>query len=90
MTDMLAPALPARVFYSVAEAAQLFRLSEMTLYRAINAGEFPAVRVRGRLVVPARAVDELAEAAMDAGTLVDASTWRPDGAAGPAVGEDAR
>lgn len=51
-------------FYSVAEVAEIFRMSSMTVYRAIAAGEFPAVRIRGRWIVPARAVDELIEAAM--------------------------
>lgn len=55
-----------RRFYSVAETASLLGTSEMTVYRAIAAGEFPAVRVRGRLIVPARAVDEIESAAMAA------------------------
>ncbi|MGL4743723.1 MAG: helix-turn-helix domain-containing protein [Dermatophilaceae bacterium] len=54
----------ARAFYSVAETARLLRMSEMTLYRAIRAREFPAVQVRGRLVVPAQAIENLVEAAM--------------------------
>jgi excisionase family DNA binding protein len=54
----------ARAFYSVAETARLLGMSEMTLYRAITAREFPAVRVRGRLVIPARAIENLVEAAM--------------------------
>ena len=41
-------------FYSVAQVAAMFGMSPMTLYRAIAAGEFPAVRIRGRLIVPAR------------------------------------
>lgn len=51
-------------FYSVAEVAEIFRMSSMTVYRAIAAGEFPAVRIRGRWIVPARAVEELIDAAM--------------------------
>ncbi len=39
-------------FYSVAEVAEIFRMSSMTVYRAIAAGEFPAVRIRGRWIVP--------------------------------------
>ena len=35
-------------FFTVAEAAGLLGLSEPTLYRAIRAGEFPAIKVRGR------------------------------------------
>ena len=33
-------------FYSVAEVARMFGMSTMTVYRAIAAGEFPAVKVR--------------------------------------------
>lgn len=51
-------------FYSVAEVAEILRMSSMTVYRAIADGEVPAVRIRGRWIVPARAVDELIEAAM--------------------------
>ena len=50
----------------------------MTLYRAIAAGEFPAVRIRGRLIVPARALDAMAEAAIAEQTVVDASYWVPE------------
>ena len=42
----------------------MFGLSSMTIYRAISAGEFPAIRVRGRLFVPARAVDEMVATAI--------------------------
>lgn len=62
-------------FYSVAQVAEMFGMSAMTLYRAIAAGEFPAVRVRGRLIVPAKAVDAMADAATAAQTVVDANQW---------------
>lgn len=70
----------ARRFYKVAEAAALLDLSEPTLYRAIRAGEFPAIRVRGRLVIPARAIDDMETSALANG-LVDARTYalRPVG-----------
>jgi len=73
-----------RKFYSVAEVAEMFGMSPMTVYRAIAAGEFPAVRIRGRLIVPARAVDAMAEVATDEHTLVDAAGWvhAPAAAAG--------
>jgi len=64
-----------RKFYSVAEAAEMFGMSPMTLYRAISAGEFPAVRIRGRLIVPAQAVDAMADMATDEQTVVDAVGW---------------
>ncbi|GAY08714.1 hypothetical protein TOK_2669 [Pseudonocardia sp. N23] len=65
-------------FYSVAEVAEIFGMSTMTVYRAIAAGEFPAVRIRGRLIVPAKAVDAMVEAAVAERTVVDAGTWVAD------------
>ncbi len=62
-------------FFSVAQTAQLLGMSEMTLYRAISAGEFPAVRIRGRLIIPARAIDEMVDAALAGGRSVDAVDW---------------
>lgn len=67
-------------FYSVAEVAEMFGMSPMTVYRAIAAGEFPAVRIRGRLIVPARAVEAMADVAIAAHTVVDASGWVAEGA----------
>lgn len=65
----------ARRFYSVAEVAEMFGMSPMTVYRAIAAGEFPAVRIRGRLIIPAKAVDAMAEVATTEQTVVDAAGW---------------
>jgi excisionase family DNA binding protein len=62
-------------FYSVAQAARMFGMAPVTLYRAIRAGEFPAVRIRGRLIVPAKAVEAMAEAAVTDQTVVDAASW---------------
>ena len=53
-----------RRWYSVAEVARMFGMAPMTLYRAIHAGEFPAVKIRGRYVIPARALEELEQAAV--------------------------
>jgi excisionase family DNA binding protein len=50
-------------FYTVREAAKIMRCNPKTLYRAIREDAFPAVRVRTRYVVPARAIDELVERA---------------------------
>jgi excisionase family DNA binding protein len=63
-----------RRFYAVADAAELLGLSEPTLYRAIRAGQFPAIRVRGRYVVPAKAIDQMESNAL-AGGLVDAAEY---------------
>jgi excisionase family DNA binding protein len=62
-------------FLKVAAAAAILDMSEVTLYRAIHAGEFPAIKVRGRYVIPARALDEMEEAAVTGGTVVDAADW---------------
>lgn len=70
---------PGQAFYSVGEAARLFGMSEMTLYRAIHAGEFPAVRIRDRLLVPVRAIDAMVDAAIRGG-LVSPTAWRPSSA----------
>jgi excisionase family DNA binding protein len=69
------PASDGARFYSVAQAAEILGTSAMTLYRAISAGEFPAVRIRGRLIVPAAAIEVLADAAVADQTVVDASGW---------------
>ncbi len=69
---------PGARFYSVAHTAGLFGMSEMTIYRAIAAGEFPAVRIRGRLFIPAKAIDEMEQAALASQTGVDAADWVPD------------
>lgn len=68
VTDPSAP----RRFYTVAEAAALMRMSEPTLYRAIRSGEFPAVKVRGRYVVPAKAIDAMESAAVASGLVESA------------------
>lgn len=69
-------------FLSVAAVARILGVSDVTLYRAIHAGEFPAVRIRGRLIVPTKAIHALADAAVADHGLVDASSWSPqaDGA----------
>lgn len=71
-------------FYSVAEVAVILGMSAMTVYRAIAAGEFPAVRIRGRLIVPAVAVDAMVSAAVSGGAMVDASDWVKSDPAGGA------
>lgn len=46
-------------FYDVAEVADMLKMSRMTVYRAINSGELRAVRVRGRILVPAKVIEAL-------------------------------
>lgn len=57
------------VFFTVREAAQLLRVGQATLYRAIREGAFPAVRVRSRYVVPAVVLDKLIAEAVESGGI---------------------
>lgn len=45
-------------FLTVAEVAELMRLSKMTVYRLIHSGEMPAVRVGRSFRVPRSEVDK--------------------------------
>ncbi|WP_330272122.1 helix-turn-helix domain-containing protein [Lentzea sp. NBC_00516] len=65
-------------FYTVPEAAQILRVDAATIYRAIRENSFPAIRLRTRYVVPARAVEELAKQASDTGGVVDVAKWAAD------------
>jgi excisionase family DNA binding protein len=67
-------------FYRVAEVAGLLGLSESTVFRAIRAGEFPAIKVRGTYVVPAKAIDAMESSALATG-LVDSATYDAQGVA---------
>lgn len=78
MSDVAQPA--ERRYYSVRQVAKILGLSSPTLYRAIRAGEFPAVRIRGRYIVPAKALDLLTEAAIT-GASVDRTDWATGGVA---------
>jgi len=68
-------------FLSVPQVARMLGMSPMTLYRAIAAGKFPAVRIRGRLIVPMAALEEMADVAISEQTVVDAAGWVGEGAA---------
>jgi excisionase family DNA binding protein len=76
-----APSEKSPRFYSVAEAARMFQTSQMTLYRAIAEGQFPAVRIRGRLIIPVVAVERMIEAALGGNCAVDAADFVGEGAA---------
>lgn len=55
-------------FFTVAEVAEVMRVSRMTVYRLVHSGELPAVRVGRSFRVPQRAVHEYLRAAFtDAG-----------------------
>lgn len=47
------------LFYTVAEAAALLRVSRDTVYRQIRLGRLAAVRLGARRVVPADAIRQL-------------------------------
>ncbi len=44
-------------FLTVAEVAKIMRVSKMTVYRMVHAGELPAIRVGRSFRVPEDAVD---------------------------------
>lgn len=46
-------------FLTVAEVAELARVSRMTVYRMVHAGELPAIRVGKSYRVPQAAVEEM-------------------------------
>ena len=45
-------------FLTVAEVAALMRVSKMTVYRMVHAGELPAVRVGRSFRVPEKAIQD--------------------------------
>jgi excisionase family DNA binding protein len=50
-------------FLTVAEVASVMRVSKMTVYRIVHAGELPAVRVGRSFRVPEKAVHDYLRAA---------------------------
>ena len=56
---MSEPASGAPRFLTVAEVAEMMRVSKMTVYRAVHSGELPAVRMGRSFRVPAQAVHEM-------------------------------
>src|SRR5262249_46740645 len=62
-------------FYSVAEVARLCRVSSMTLYRASSDGHCTAASTRGRLIVHAKALESMSDAALAEQRAVDAAGW---------------
>jgi excisionase family DNA binding protein len=73
------PVVQGRRFQTVASVARLLDISEVTIYRAIHAGEFPAIKVRGRYVIPTSVVDAMETAALKTGAVVDAADWASAG-----------
>jgi excisionase family DNA binding protein len=55
-------------FVTVAEVAQMMRVSKMTVYRLVHGGDLPAIRVGRSFRVPEEAVHEyLRQAFIEAG-----------------------
>ncbi len=81
MSADAAAEVDGRRWLSVAEVAAELGMCQMTLYRVIKAGQFPAVRVGRRLVIPAAALDAMAAAAVASGAPVSAGDWSRGGVA---------
>lgn len=63
------------LFLTVGEAAAVMRVSTDLVYDVIRAGEFPAVKLRNRYVVPLRALQQLEADSLSAGSVVDVAEW---------------
>ncbi|GGX16594.1 helix-turn-helix domain-containing protein [Streptomyces chartreusis] len=66
---------PNRLAITIDEAAEQLSVSYQTLWRAIRDGEFPGIKIRGRILVPIRAIELLMESVTRSGQLVDAADW---------------
>ncbi len=74
---------PARTkFLTVAEVAQMLRVSRMTVYRWIHAGDMPAVRFGRSFRVPQQAVEVFMEQAILNGGFETEDDDRAAGAVG--------
>ena len=73
--DVVPARRPRPAFYTVEEVAEVLRVDPVTIYRAIRAGEFPAVKIRKRYVVPQKAIELLVEDVMATGGCVDTAEW---------------
>src|SRR3954463_2567942 len=62
-------------FLLVGEAAEIMRMDDSTLYRHLREGRFPAVKVGGRYLVPAAAVEQMVEDALVSGQCVVVAQW---------------
>lgn len=80
--------------YSVPEAAALLSISQEYLYRLIQRGGFPAVRMRlsgsqGRYVVPADAVERLLNDTTSGTSSVEVTEWAANYAPGSRTAKEA-
>lgn len=58
-------AQPSPRFMTVNEVAEVMRVSKMTVYRLIHAGELPAIRVGKSFRVPQGAVEQLLDSSWE-------------------------
>lgn len=61
-------------FVTVAEVAELMRVSKMTVYRMIHSGDIPAVRVGKSFRVPQAAVQKMIEGDLSQWNTADGTT----------------
>lgn len=54
-------------FMTVSEVAEVMRVSKMTVYRLIHAGDLPAIRVGKSFRVPQNAIAALVDSSWSAG-----------------------
>lgn len=78
MPTGLRPAAPSadsrkkdnRLFLPVREVTELVGVSRSTIVRAYQSGDFPAIKLRGKYLVPRSFIDDLHTAACRGGVLV--------------------
>lgn len=70
-------------FYTVAEVARLYRVSVMSIYRALNAGSLPETRRFGRRLIRREVID----ADLDKNSATPVSDILPSGPGSRADGE---
>ncbi|MFE1288641.1 helix-turn-helix domain-containing protein [Streptomyces sp. NPDC058751] len=66
---------PNRLAIAIGEAAVQLGVSYQTLWRAIHDGEFPGIKIRGRILVPVKAIELLMESVTKSGQLIDVADW---------------
>ena len=60
---------PQRLTMSVEEASEALGISRSLAYELVRGGEIPSLRLGRRVVVPARALEDLVEHASEAGGI---------------------
>lgn len=60
MSRRIAPAKAVKAaVYTIAEVAELFGVGRNSAYEAARRGDFPVLKIGGRLVAPKRAIDRM-------------------------------